>query len=125
MANTVSRVKLDRARERVAGRRPAGLVAAGEPAAPLLGRSVRPGLRVHLALRPLLDAVVADRRGRVEARIDVVLRQLFDQPGLDSARRPHARIAVGLELGADGAALRPLRVAADAVEHAELVLDVV
>src|SRR5687767_13650390 len=51
---------LDRAGERVADGRPAFLVAAREPAPALLGRAVRPVLRVHLALRPLLDPVVAD-----------------------------------------------------------------
>ena len=116
---------LDRAREGVAGRRAALFVAAREPAAALLGGAVRPRLRVHLALRLLLDAVVADRRGGVEAGVDVVLRELLDQAGLDRVRRPDAGVAVGLELGAHGPALRPLPVAADALEDAELVLDVV
>jgi hypothetical protein len=40
-------------------------------------------------------------------------------------RGPDARVAVGLELGAHGAALRPLGVVSDPVEHAEHVLDVV
>ena len=43
-------------------------------------RPVRPRLRVHLALRLLLDAVVADRRGRVEAGVDVVLGSCSIRP---------------------------------------------
>ena len=86
---------------------------------------MRPRLRVHLALRLLLDAVVADRRGRVEAGVDVVLGELLDQAGLHGVRRPHAGVAVRLELGPDGPALRALAVAADALEDAELVLHVV
>ena len=48
----------------------------------------------------------------------------LDQPGLDRVGRPHACVAVGLELAAYRLALRSLPVAADRVEHAELVLDV-
>ena len=46
-AAVAARDRLDRAAERVAGGRLAVLVAAREPAAPLLGRAVRPGLRVR------------------------------------------------------------------------------
>ena len=47
------------------------------------------------------------------------------RPVSTALRRPDARVAVGLELAAHGLALRPLPVAADVVEHAELVLHVV
>jgi hypothetical protein len=86
---------------------------------------VRPRLGRDLALGLLLDAVVADRAGRVEALVDVCLRELLDQPGRDRVRGPDAGVAVGLQLRPHGLALRALPVAADAVEDAELVLDVV
>ena len=101
------RDRLDRAGERVTGGRLAVLVPAREPAAALLRRSVGPGLRVDLALRALLDAVVADRRRRVEPLVDVRLRQLLDQARLDGVRRPDARVAVRLQVGADALALGP------------------
>ena len=82
-------------------------------------------LRVHLPLGFLLDPVVADRGSGVEAVVDVQLRQVDDKPCLDRVRGPDARVAVRLELRADGAALRPLRVVSDPVEHAEHVLHVV
>ena len=43
---------------------------------------MRPGLGVHLALRLLLDAVVADRGGGVEALGDVGVGELDDVAGL-------------------------------------------
>ena len=51
--------------------------------------------------------------------------RLDDEAGLGRVRRPDARVAVGLQLRADGAALRPLRVVPDPIEHAEQILDVV
>src|SRR6186713_3302956 len=116
---------LDRAGERVASGRLPVLVASREPATALLRGAVRPRLRVHLALRLLLDAVVADRVRRVEALVDVGLGQLFDHTCRHRVCRPHARVAVGLELRPDGLALGSLPVAADAVEDSELVLNVV
>ena len=86
---------------------------------------MRPGLPVDLALGLLLDAVVSDRGRGVEAVVDVRLGEVVDQARLDGVSSPDARVAVGLQLGADAAAFGPLRVVADAVEHAELVLDVV
>src|SRR5215218_6045765 len=115
----------DRAAEGVAGRGLSLLVAAREPAAPLLARPVGPRLGVHLPLRLLLDPVVADRRRGVEALVDVLLRQIDDQPRLLCVVRPHAGIAVGLQLRPDRAALGPLRVVADPTQNALLVLDVV
>src|SRR5205823_13657324 len=61
---------LDRPREGVANCGTTLIVALREPAPALLGRAVRPRLRIHLALRLLLDPVVADRRRRVEAAVD-------------------------------------------------------
>src|SRR5688500_6445283 len=119
-SGAVSR-RLDGAREGVADGRAPLLVAAREPAAALLRGSVRPRLRVHLALRPLLDAVVADRGGRVEPVVDVGLRELCDQARLDGVGCPDAGVAVRLELGAHRTALGALAVVADALEHAELV----
>ena len=66
-----------------------------------------------------LDAVVPDRSGSLEAGVDVRLRQLDDESGVDGVRSPDPRVAVGLELRADGLALRSLRVAPDRVEDAE------
>src|SRR4051794_21854509 len=108
---------LDRAGKRVARRRLAVLIAAREPTASLLRRAVRPGLLVDLALRLLLDPVVADRSRGIEALVDVSLRQLLDQAGLGRVRRPDSGVAVGLELGAHGATLRALTVVADSLEH--------
>ena len=70
---------------------------------------MRPGLRVHLPLGLLLDAVVADRRRGVHALVDVGLGQLLDEPGLDRVRRPDAGVAVGLQLAAHRLALGSLR----------------
>ena len=89
---------LDRAGERVALRRLAGLVALREPAPALLRRAVRPGLGIHLALGALLDAIVADRARRVDAAVDVGLGEVLDQPGLDRVVGPDAGVAIGLEL---------------------------
>ena len=59
-----------------------------EPALPLLGGAVRPRLGIDLSLHLLLDAVVADRGGRVEAPRDVVVGELLDVAGVDRVRRP-------------------------------------
>ena len=55
-------------------------IALREPAAALLRRAVRPGLRIDLALGALLDAIVPDRACRVDAAVDVSLGQALDQP---------------------------------------------
>src|SRR4051812_42743365 len=88
---------LERALERVAVLRRAALEAGAEPLLPLDGRAVRPGLGVHLPLRLLLDAVVADGGGGVERVGDVRLRHVLDQPRLDGVVRPDAGVAVRLE----------------------------
>ena len=69
-------------------------------------RAVRPRVPVDPALRGLLDPVVADRRGRVQPVGDVGLGQVGQVAGLRGVVRPDAREAVGLELGAHGAAGR-------------------
>src|SRR5687767_7135382 len=117
--------RLDRAGERVADRWAALFVASREPASPLLRGAMGPALRVYLALRLLLDPVVTDCARRVQRFVDVGLRQLFDQATSDGVRRPSARVAIRLQLRAHRAALRPLTIAADPVEHAEPVLHVV
>ena len=62
--------------------------------------------------------------GRVDARVDVGLCQLLDQAGLDGVVGPDAGEAVGLQLGADGASLRPAALTRT-VQRPEQVLDVV
>ena len=109
---------------RVAGGRLAALVADREPVLALGRRAVRPRLRVDLALRLLLDPVVADRRGGIEPVRDVGLGQSIDVAGLRGVVRPDAGEAVGLQLGAHRAAGRA-RSARAAAESAEQVLDVV
>ncbi len=92
-----------------------------------------PGLGADLALEPLLDAVVADGGGGVEAVGDVLLGDPLDQ-GLAAVGTglgggvvgPQAGVAVGLELEADGAALGPGGAAAAGPVHRPgEVLDVV
>jgi hypothetical protein len=78
-----------------------------------------------LPLRLLLDPVVADRRGCVEAVVDVGLLQRFQEAGLHRVRRPDPCVAIRLQLGAHGPALRPLGVVPDLIEDAEQVLHVV
>src|SRR5581483_1038772 len=113
----------ERAAEGVAPGRLAAPVAAVEPLLTLCGGSVGPRLRVHAPLRRLLDAVVADGRGRVESLVHVLLGEVGDVAGRNGVPRPDAGVAVGLQLGADGAALRPLR--GPRAERAEQVLRVV
>ncbi len=123
---------LDRPDERVAGVRVTGLEAGAEPPFPLLGRAVRPPLRIDLTLGRFLDPVVADRGRGVQRLVDVVLGQLGDQRSAGvrirvggGVMRPDAGEAVGLQLEPDCGTLRPLPVAADLVHGAEQVLDVV
>ena len=84
----------------------AALVADREPVLALGRRAVRPRVAVDPALRRLLDPVVADRRGRVQPVGDVGLGQVGQIAGLGGVVRPDAGEAVGLELGAHGAAGR-------------------
>src|SRR5436309_2846566 len=84
--------------ERVAVAWVAGLVAGREPMLPLFRSPVGKGLRLDAALRLLLDAVVADRRRRVESLRDVVRSQPLDEAGLLCMLRPYAREAIRLQL---------------------------
>src|SRR4051794_35186940 len=67
--------------ERVAVARRAGLVADREPVLTLGSRAMGPCLRVDLALCAGLDAVVADRGGRVEGLTDLLLCRRFEKSG--------------------------------------------
>ena len=73
---------------------------------------MRPGLGSDAALELLLDAVVTDGRGSVEAIGDIGLGQLEHKTSLDGVVRPDAGEAVGLQFRADGGALLTLAVAA-------------
>ncbi len=84
-----------------------------------------PALAVDAAGRALLDAVVADGGGRVQAILDVGRRELLDVAGLYGVGRPDAGVAVGLQLEADGARRLALAVVADALVRADQMLDVV
>ena len=86
-------------RERVAAVRVAGLPAGREPLLALGGRAVRPRLRIHAALRLLLDPVVADGRGGAQRILHVGGRHLRQVAGLLRVVRPDAGEAVGLQLG--------------------------
>src|SRR4051794_22642747 len=118
-------VNLGAGGEGVAGVGVAGAIAGREPLLPLRGRSVRPRLRVDLALELLLEAIVADRRCGVESVSDVGLRQLGDVAGAHRTVRPDAGEAVGLQFEVDTAALRPGDALANLAHGAEQVLHVV
>jgi hypothetical protein len=75
-------------------------------------------------LRPLLDAVVADRLGGAERLLDVVPGDVLDDARLQRVADPHAGVAVGLELDPYSRALRPGVAAVRALERARQVLDV-
>ena len=82
-----------------------------------------PGLGVDLALRPLLDPVVADRRGRITRLFELRLADRL-QVSLFGVIQEHARVAVGLQFGPDGARLGA-GVTATATEDAGQVLHMV
>src|SRR6476620_5960854 len=111
--------------EGVAPRGVAALIAGREPLLALLRRAVRPRVGVHLALRRLLDAVVTDRSGCVERVRDLGVGDLLEITGGCCVVGPDAGEAVGLELGADGAALGAGLVAPARLQEAKEVLDVV
>jgi N-glycosylase/DNA lyase len=90
----------------IAGGWLAALIADREPVLPLGRGAVRPRVGVNPALRLLLDAVVADRGGRVQTVGDVRPAQGGQIAGLGGVVRPDAGEAIGLELGAHGAAGR-------------------
>ena len=77
-----------------------------------------------LALRRLLDPIIADGLGGIERRPDLRLRQRLDEPRRLGVVRPDPGIAVGLELGPDGSSSRAGVVAAR-LQVTEQVLDVV
>src|SRR5258705_1439897 len=110
----------------------AGLVADREPLLPLRGRPVRPGFGVDPSGRRLLDAVVAHRRGGGQRVGNVLVAQRLKERhtgallfGDGSVVRPDTRITVGLQLGADTAARRALRILLCPAEVALQVLHVV
>src|SRR5262245_52493578 len=86
----------DRAAPGVAAPGLARLVAGGEPVLALRGRAVRPGLAVDPSLELLLDPVVADGCGGVQAVRDVCAGQLLEEPGVAGVLRPDPGQAVGL-----------------------------
>src|SRR5262249_48103653 len=108
--------------ERVAARRVAGLEAPPQPLLAVARGAVSEGLGLHGSLRYPLEPVVADRAGGPQAFLEVAgLDQLSLAVGVVS---PHSRVAVRLQLDADRGRVAAPR-AADLVEEAELVLDVV
>src|SRR4029453_14099515 len=102
----------DRPAEGVALGGVAGAVAGLEPLLALGRGAVGEAVRVHLALEPLLEGVVADGGGGVQAVGDVLLGDALDQ-GVAPVRAglgggvvgPQAGAAARLELQADRAAL--------------------
>ena len=84
---------------------------------------MRPRVRVDLAARRLLDAVVADGAGGIEGIRDLGRRERFEELGARGMVRPDAREAVGLELRADRGALGAAGVAR-LLQEAKQVLDV-
>src|SRR5581483_4991373 len=99
--------RLDPAGESVAGVWVAGLVAGREPVLALLGGAVRPLLGPHAALELLLEAVVADGGRGVERVGDVRVGRRREVASFCCVARPDAGVAVGLQLDAHAAALRP------------------
>ena len=85
---------------------------------------MRPCLGVHLPLELLLDAIVADRSGRVEGVTDLGLGRFLEKARRAGVVHPDAGVAVGLELGPDQLTAGTLA-AAPRAELAEEVLDVV
>src|SRR5438093_735884 len=63
-------------------------------------------IRRHATAGLLLDAVVADRRRRIERVGDLILCRRLEVAGRRGVLRPHARVAVGLQLHTYGLALR-------------------
>ena len=86
---------------------------------------MRPALRRHAALGCLLDAVVADRRRRVEGVDDVGLGELGQEPGLHRVARPHPGEAVRLQLEAHAVRGRPRGLQVETLHEPRDVLDVV
>src|SRR3954454_8428868 len=109
---------------RVAAGRVSPVVPDREPVLPLLGRAVRPRIRVDLALRCLLDPIVTDGRSRIEGVRDIRLGDLLEVAGARRMVRPDACVAIGLELGAHRATCRPGTATADR-QRTEQILDVV
>ena len=71
---------------------------------------MRPRLGVTLPLRPLLDPVVADGRGRVERIGHVLAGDVLDETGVERVPDPQAGVTVGLQFDAHlTPSLRPCR----------------
>src|SRR5207244_10595811 len=79
----------------------AGLVAGLVPLLALGGRAMGPFLRLHAALRFLLDAIVADRSRRIERLRDLCVRGRLEVTGVRGVPRPDPSEAVRLKLDAD------------------------
>src|ERR1700752_3234324 len=84
-------------RERVALAQIPGIEPGPEPLHPLRGRAVRKRFRDDVTSRLLLQAIVAHRARRRDARIDILG---IDDPALRRRMPPHARETVGLQLEA-------------------------
>ncbi len=125
--------------EGVAARYLARLQASVEPALALRGGAVGERVRYHVALRPALQRVVADRRGGAQRSLDVARvnerRLALRAQGRVLAVSPDAGEAVGLQLDLDldlvgvgtaaGALLRLLRLRQDAEQVLHVVADLV
>src|SRR6476646_2334813 len=88
-----------RRREGVAGVRVAAVEAGPEPVRALLGRPVRPRLRIDACTGGLLDSVVAHRGGGGQRLLEVAA---LEHPPLLDRVAPYAREAVGLQLHPHG-----------------------
>src|SRR3954452_22671654 len=109
---------------RVAAGRISPVVPDREPVLPLLGRAVRPRIRVDLALRCLLDPIVTDGGSRIEGVGDIGLGDLLEVAGARRMVRPDACVAIGLEFRAHRSTCRASTATA-ARQRTEQILDVV
>src|SRR5437667_6656191 len=97
-----------------------------EPAHSLLGGAVREGLRDGVALRPLLDLVVADGGGGAQPFLEIAR---LEQVALLREESPYAGVAVRLQLQAHrqvvaASRVHPLRLRVELPHRAEQVLHV-
>src|SRR5687768_14637204 len=86
---------LDPTLERIARPRIPALQPAPEPPRALLGGAVGKGLRADASARPGLNAIIANRRSRIQAFLDVAALQDLATIGRVA---PDAGVAVRLEL---------------------------
>src|SRR6185437_5402376 len=85
--------------ERIARRHLSLLQPGLEPPLPLRGRAVRERIRHDIALRLLLQTVIADRGRRLQRRLHVARLDRF--PALVGMKGPDAGIAIGLQFDAN------------------------